>query len=82
MWHAAILGNNWYNQEGSTPFYGYRIIIKLYSGVFLELNGVRLLNDSLIDIDDIPDEATLGFNVVTLNALNCITDLVECCNAG
>ena len=53
-----------------------------YSGVFLELNGVRLRNNSLVDIDDIPDQVTVGFLTAAANALMCRTDLVACCNAG
>ena len=49
--------------------------------MFLQLNGVRLSNNSLVDIDDIPDEMTVGLDTAVANALMCVTDLVECCNA-
>ena len=44
---------------------------------------MRLRSDSFVDIDDIPD-ATVEFNFSTAvaNALMCVTDLMECCNAG
>ena len=55
----------------------------IYSGVFLQLDGVRLPNNSLVDIDDIPDENIVGSDTVAIaNALMCMTDLVECCNAA
>ena len=55
----------------------------MYSGVFVGLNGVRLLNDSLVDIDDIPDELILMYETVSTNpALNCTTDLRECCHTS
>ena len=43
----------------------------------VELNGVRLSNDGLVDIDDISDG-----NIVSIgdHALNCVTNLVACCN--
>ena len=46
----------------------------------MELNGVRLLNNSLVDIDDVPDENT----ALTAgdDALNCVTNLVACCNSA
>ena len=48
----------------------------------MRLNGMRLLNNSLVDIDDIPDEITVGFEAAsTINALMCVTDLMECCHA-
>ena len=48
--------------------------------MFLQLNGVRLTNNGLVDIDDIPDGATVGFHTAVANALMCVTGLVECCN--
>ena len=50
--------------------------------MFLKFNGVRLSNNSLVDIDDTPDEANVGFYVAVDSALKCVTDLVACCNAG
>ena len=46
----------------------------------MQLIGVRLLNDSLVDFDDIPDENTVSDAGV--NALNCITNLEACCNSA
>ena len=33
--------------------------------MFLQLNGVRLPSNSLVDIDDIPDENTVGFEAAS-----------------
>ena len=41
---------------------------------------MRLQNDSLVDIDDIPDELTVGFEMARITGLTCVTDLWECCN--
>ena len=38
-----------------------------------------LQNDSLVDIDDIPDEVPLGFDTARTTGLTCVTDLVGCC---
>ena len=41
----------------------------------MDLNGVTLPNDSLVNFDDVPSNR--GSDV-----LNCRTNLVACCNAG
>ena len=44
---------------------------------------MRLRSDSFVDIDDIPDVTVeFNFSTATANGLMCITDLMECCNAG
>ena len=53
----------------------------ILSGVTVDLNGLTLLNDSLVDFDDIPNVPTLG-GVVDDSVLNCRTDLAACCNAA
>ena len=54
-------------------------LLLLYSGVLLELSGVRLRNDSLVDIDHIPDDVTVGFDTARTTGLMCVTDLAGCC---
>ena len=51
----------------------------ILSGVTVDLNGVTLLNNSLVDFEDIPNPLTDG-GVVDDSVLNCRTDLEECCN--
>ena len=46
----------------------------------VDLNGVTLPNDSLVNFDDIPNISTTG-GVVDDSVLNCRTDLEACCNA-
>ena len=46
----------------------------------VDLNGVTLPSDSLVDLDDIPNLSIDG-GAYDVNALNCRTDLEECCNA-
>ena len=48
----------------------------------MRLNGLTLPNDSLVDIDDIPDDASVGFVTAVATALMCRTDLFTCCSAG
>ena len=51
--------------------------------MFLQLRGVRLSNNSLVDIDDILDESVDGVNLDRVaNGLMRVTDLMACCNAG
>ena len=50
--------------------------------MFLQLNGMRLPNNSLVDIDDIPDDSIVGLDAAVATALMCVTDLVDCCNSG
>ena len=40
---------------------------------------MRLQNDSLVDIDDIPDQVTVGFFMARDTGLKCVTDLEGCC---
>ena len=56
-------------------------IQNILPGVTVDLNGLALPSDSLVDFDDIPNFSTSG-GVVDDSVLNCRTDLVACCNAG
>ena len=47
----------------------------------MDLNGLALPNNSLVDFDDIPNLST-GGGVVDDSVLNCRTDLEACCNAA
>ena len=47
----------------------------------MDLNGVTLPSDSLVDFDDIPNVAG-GGSATGVDVLNCRTDLEACCNAG
>ena len=47
----------------------------------MDLNGVTLPNDSLVDFDDIPNVSTSG-GAKYVDVLNCRTDLEACCNPG
>ena len=53
----------------------------ILSGVTVDLNGVTLPNNSLVDFEDIPNAPTDG-GVVDDSVLNCRTDLEACCNAA
>ena len=53
--------------------------ILMHAGVFLQQSSMRLQNDSLVDINDIPDEVTVGFEMARDTGLMCVTDLVGCC---
>ena len=46
----------------------------------VDLSGLALPNNSLVDFDDIPNLSTDG-GATDVNALNCRTDLEACCNA-
>ena len=51
--------------------------------MFLQFRGVRLSDNSLVDIDDVVDESVDSVDVNKVaNSLMCMTDLVECCNAA
>ena len=47
----------------------------------MDLNGVTLPSDSLVDFDDIPNVSG-GGGATDVDVLNCRTDLEACCNAG
>ena len=47
----------------------------------MDLNGVTLPSDSLVNFDDIPNLST-GGGVADDSVLNCRTDLEACCNMG
>ena len=47
----------------------------------VDLSGLALPNNSLVDFDDIPNLSTTG-GPMDLNALNCLTDLEACCNGN
>ena len=47
----------------------------------MDLDGLALPNNSLVDFDDIPDFSS-DSGVVDDSVLNCRTDLEACCNAG
>ena len=57
------------------------MIQNILPGVTVDLNGLALPNDSLVDFDDIPNLPTSG-GATDVNALNCRTDLVSCCNVA
>ena len=47
----------------------------------MDLNGLALPNNSLVDFDDIPNLSIYNYGgVVDDSVLNCRTDLEECCN--
>ena len=47
----------------------------------VDLNGVTLPSDSLVNFDDIPNVSTPE-SAQDVNVLNCRTDLEACCNMG
>ena len=52
------------------------------AGVFMELMGVTLLNNSFVDFDNIPDLSTTdGPGSAADTLLLCRTNLEQCCNA-
>ena len=51
----------------------------ILSGVTVDLNGVTLPNNSLVEFDDIPDVSG-GGGVADDSVLNCRTNLETCCN--
>ena len=55
-------------------------IICPLTGVFMELMGVTLFNNSFVDFDDIPNHSGTGGPDPPDNALLCLTTFRECCN--
>ena len=53
--------------------------INIISGVTVDLSGLALPNNSLVDFDDIPNLSITG-GVTNDSVLNCRTDLEACCN--
>ena len=56
-------------------------IQNILPGVTVDLNGLDLPSDSLVNFDDIPNVSFTG-GVVDDSVLNCRTDLEACCNAA
>ena len=63
--------------------YYTRSLLTHTDGAFLELLGVNLPSDSLVEVRDIYDSSVDGENPTPFNnrpTLHCFTDLVNCCN--
>ena len=54
----------------------------MYIGVYLELKGVTLPNNSFLDFNDIANVPDIGGGAAGQEVLNCRTDLINCCNAA